>query len=271
MPRCLRSYGTNDNGHIGNRILKQADLISSFEFEALEQRVLLSADPVLSAGVPSGEDDPFAAVESLSEVEDSVSHSIDEGDSEGLYGGVIGEGLTGEEQTDSDSDQAEEVVTHDQNGAASDDVEAAVVGDLTEVGALSTQNFAGDDLISNFEDADVESVGDQLAASLVTGNGPPENPENKGNTQGLTVGSSDVSEDGGSLLSGNQADKVTEIEDGETLSGNNSYDGTVVNNGNVSPGNSPGIQTFADYTQTAGGTLTIEIGGTTAGSGYDQI
>ena len=64
----------------------------------------------------------------------------------------------------------------------------------------------------------------------------------------------------------------------DTLSGSGQVLGSVTNHGVVSPGNSPGIQNVATFTQSAGGTLDIEIGGFTPGpgnpnidDGYDQI
>lgn len=59
---------------------------------------------------------------------------------------------------------------------------------------------------------------------------------------------------------------------GGTLSGAGLVSGDVRNGGIVAPGNSPGILFVAgNYTQTSAGTLDIEIGGLTAGSGYDQL
>ena len=61
----------------------------------------------------------------------------------------------------------------------------------------------------------------------------------------------------------------------EVLAGSGTLDVSLFNGGIVSPGYSPGVQTITgDYTQAANGTLLIEIGGDTAGTGggfYDQI
>ena len=54
----------------------------------------------------------------------------------------------------------------------------------------------------------------------------------------------------------------------DVLSGSGSIDGDVVNNGLLSPGNSPGITNFVNFTQGSGGLTLIEIGGT-AGAGVD--
>ncbi|MBX3654006.1 MAG: filamentous hemagglutinin N-terminal domain-containing protein [Ramlibacter sp.] len=48
--------------------------------------------------------------------------------------------------------------------------------------------------------------------------------------------------------------------------------GTLVNSGTIAPGNSPGLLSFgSNFTQTASGTLQMEIGGTTPATEYDQL
>lgn len=58
-----------------------------------------------------------------------------------------------------------------------------------------------------------------------------------------------------------------------TLSGVGTVGGSVINNGGlVGPGTSSGVLTIDnDYTQGAGGTLAIEIGGTLPGAAYDRL
>ena len=57
-----------------------------------------------------------------------------------------------------------------------------------------------------------------------------------------------------------------------TLSGHGTVAAPVTSAGTVLPGTSPGILTVAgSYTQAAGGTLDIEIGGGDPGSGHDQL
>ena len=57
------------------------------------------------------------------------------------------------------------------------------------------------------------------------------------------------------------------------LSGSGAVGSVTVNDGGVvDPGSSPGKLTVnGNYTQTSGGTLNIEIGGSTPGAGYDQL
>jgi len=62
------------------------------------------------------------------------------------------------------------------------------------------------------------------------------------------------------------------ISSGETFSGTGTIESNVTNAGTVSPGNSAGsITVQGDYTQSADGILDIELGGTTAGTQYDQL
>src|SRR5207253_6719188 len=68
------------------------------------------------------------------------------------------------------------------------------------------------------------------------------------------------------------------IPSGKTLSGsgtltvNGGTNFSVTNSGTVAPGLSPGILTISgNYTQNAGGSLNIEIGGLTVGTQYDQL
>ena len=60
----------------------------------------------------------------------------------------------------------------------------------------------------------------------------------------------------------------------EVLGGSGSLDVALLNTGVVSPGYSPGVLNVSSYTQSADGTLEIQIGGGTAGTGagyYDQL
>ena len=60
----------------------------------------------------------------------------------------------------------------------------------------------------------------------------------------------------------------------EVLGGSGSLDIALLNTGVVSPGYSPGVLNVASYTQSSDGTLEIQIGGGTAGTGvghYDQL
>ena len=73
---------------------------------------------------------------------------------------------------------------------------------------------------------------------------------------------------GGSLDPG---DTLTLGSD-DSLVGSGTLSANLVNGGTVSPGASPGkITVDGDYTQNEGGTLDIQLGGTTAETGYDQL
>ena len=66
--------------------------------------------------------------------------------------------------------------------------------------------------------------------------------------------------------------KTLNLESGDSLIGSGTLAANLVNGGMVSPGNSAGIITVdADYTQGVDGILEIELGKTTAGTGYDQL
>jgi len=59
---------------------------------------------------------------------------------------------------------------------------------------------------------------------------------------------------------------------GASLRGTGHVQGNVINQGLIAPGNSPGTLTISgNYTQSAGASLSIEIGGTTPGAQYDVL
>ena len=74
------------------------------------------------------------------------------------------------------------------------------------------------------------------------------------------------------LVNGSITSPVT-VSTGATLAGSGAVGAVTVNSGGiVAPGNSPGKLTVnGNYTQTSGAILNIELGGSTAGSGFDQI
>lgn len=62
------------------------------------------------------------------------------------------------------------------------------------------------------------------------------------------------------------------LASGDSLIGSGTLAANLVSSGTVSPGNSAGgITVQGDYTQSADGILDIELGGTTAGTQYDQL
>lgn len=56
-----------------------------------------------------------------------------------------------------------------------------------------------------------------------------------------------------------------------TLTGAGAFTGALQNNGVYAPGNSPALATLASFTQGSTGTLVLEIGGLTRGTGYDAL
>jgi hypothetical protein len=101
----------------------------------------------------------------------------------------------------------------------------------------------------------------------------PQAPTNYLQTAGSTVVAA-----GATMQANNAANYVpTVFLQGGTLSGDGTIQGFVTNSGAiVQPGASPGILTAASgyptpYTQGPGGTLSIELGGLTAGTQFDQL
>ncbi len=77
---------------------------------------------------------------------------------------------------------------------------------------------------------------------------------------------------GVSTVNGTLTAGTATVSGGGTLNGSGTIAANLANNGVVSPGNSPGVLTInGTYTQGSGGALDLEIGGTTAGSAYDQV
>ena len=74
------------------------------------------------------------------------------------------------------------------------------------------------------------------------------------------------------LNGGNLATNTTLNIQGGTLKGAGTITGGISNGGTVAPGLSPGIlNVIGNYSQTAAGTLAIELNGTTVGTQYDQL
>jgi hypothetical protein len=95
----------------------------------------------------------------------------------------------------------------------------------------------------------------------------------------VTIGSTASAEDefrvgpGGQLLdNGAVTCKLATILPGGSAYGTGTINGKLVNSGEIFPGKSPGIfHVQGDYTQNSDGLLGIEIGGSNAGTGYDQL
>ena len=87
--------------------------------------------------------------------------------------------------------------------------------------------------------------------------------------QGMDNGENTTINLGGGIL--NPGETLI-LDTGDSLIGSGTLDSNLLNAGTVSPGSSPGIITVdGDYTQESLGSLAIELGGTTAGTDYDQL
>jgi hypothetical protein len=77
---------------------------------------------------------------------------------------------------------------------------------------------------------------------------------------------------GSTVVNGTLAANNTVAINAGSLSGAGTINANVINGGTVTPGDAPAILTVnGTYTQTSTGALDIQIGGTTAGSGYGQL
>jgi T5SS/PEP-CTERM-associated repeat protein/autotransporter-associated beta strand protein len=74
------------------------------------------------------------------------------------------------------------------------------------------------------------------------------------------------------VVDGSIASAVT-VNSGAILGGSGTVGGITINSGGIlAPGDSPGILTVnGNYTQQSGGVLNVELGGATAGTGFDQV
>jgi hypothetical protein len=93
------------------------------------------------------------------------------------------------------------------------------------------------------------------------------------NSGALFFGDSFVQTGGQTLLNGGNVtfNTTAQLRSG-TLSGSGTITGSVSNNATLSPGASPGLLTITGaYTEGAGAHMQIKLGGTTPGTGHDQI
>ncbi|ACB74405.1 autotransporter-associated beta strand repeat-containing protein [Opitutus terrae] len=61
------------------------------------------------------------------------------------------------------------------------------------------------------------------------------------------------------------------VAEGATLTGAGKFTGALSNLGTYAPGNSPALTTLSSFTQGSTGTLALELGGLTRGTGYDAL
>jgi len=129
-------------------------------------------------------------------------------------------------------------------------------------------------------DPDAQFAGDDIDSLTITNakadlDGMLVNP---GGTVTIDSGTLKVrgtySQSGGTteLIEGTLDADDTVTIDGGTLKGSGNINANVKNSGNLEPGNSTAILNInGDYEQTATGTFEIELGGTAAGTDYDQL
>jgi len=87
--------------------------------------------------------------------------------------------------------------------------------------------------------------------------------------KGMDNGENAVIDLGGGTL---DPGETLNLESGDSLIGSGTLAANLVSSGTVSPGESPGIITVqGDYAQQSDGVLEIQLGGTTPGTGHDQL
>ncbi len=249
-----------------------------FKLEALEPRLLLNGDGVVDLEMvdpcaDSGQ--PIAAIEIQLESQQVLSAhqklTYEAGNIlEGLDGVVLEKDAEKTASEEEELDNFTETVTEDLSKNFDAEEETSEVTQYDDSFAdLNTPNF---------EENDSASKADELVETLHAPNGPPADEALNFLTNQQITGS-DV-QTGGRLypcnfvhLAPEQVINGSLIVDSESiLSG--TVQGHLQNAGLVSPGDSSGIQNVDTFTQTAGGTLQIEIagtGGARAADGHDQL
>ena len=173
---------------IGNRVsiaarhtrigtLKKANLTGSFESEALEQRVLLSADPVLSGVAPSAEEDLFSVSETLDETGETSENSLAGAEADDLFSDVVGEGLDDSNSLNGDSDGVIVPADEGQGDEITEDAGSVGNNESTADAGLLDESVSDDASADDLIESDVDSISGQLLDSLAAANGPP-NAEN---------------------------------------------------------------------------------------------
>ena len=180
------------------------------------------------------------------------------------------------------------------NGTIDATANASVSGNITGTGSLtktgtSTLTLAGTNTYSGGTTISGGTLrvsgGNALSDSgtVTVNTGATLDLNNSNETIGALSGSGTVnagsgtltlSNSGASTFSGSMNGSGTySIASGVTLKGTGTY-GTAVtiqSGGTISPGNSPGTISTGNLTLSSGSTATMEIDGTVAGTGYDQI
>jgi SdrD B-like domain len=159
------------------------------------------------------------------------------------------------------------------------------VGGLVHLGAGATlTNAAGGTL--TFTGGLVDGDGSLANQGLLIAAGPPGDPVEDVHVSVYNAGTFEVTAGtfefdaitnpyvqtaGSTILDGGNLEGPMDIEGGGLI-GTGIIFGSVLNAGQLSPGFSPGTITISgDYTQTESGSYTVEIGGATAASQYDQL
>ncbi len=134
-----------------------------------------------------------------------------------------------------------------------------------------------DNGIENFGGSQAFNNAGTFTKSTATGNSYSNIPFNNTGTFNASSGNfafaAFTQTAGTAILNGGSISTTTTLNiQGGTLKGTGTITGNVSNGGTVAPGLSPGIlNVVGNYSQTAAGTLAIELSGTTVGTQYDQL
>jgi hypothetical protein len=212
------------------------DAGSAFRIEPLEPRILLSATAA-PTGLPGLEAALATGLTELAVPAGSPGAAVEDDDN--LFAGAT-------ELTPAGSD-ANSTTT-----AAASPAPAAIAATLEGAAPAAASGGGPVAAVANVTLPAAPDIADpfsQLVITLRAGQGPPQIQD----TDTRVI------------------DEVLAISSGEILSGSGSFYLELINSGVLAPGHSPGVISVASLTQAAAAVMQIELAGTTAGTGYDQI
>ena len=273
-----------------------------FELETLEERILLSGDPLLDPLQALGPQQKDPTLENLSSPYGIVNASTIEKFDQSADGQHSGTGSSSSENGHSHKLSYDPQAMLDDlfDGMLEEDFDdesnppaAVEMAEQTAVETETEQNSSEQILVALTLDGTLHSAeAGSLAEEIETDNeqknisvydyfgysAPPVEPsqtlENLQISLVPSLASNPVAdtlwlENDLILANGSNPENIKTliVSDGYTLSGSGSVDFGIINQGTFKPGNSPGILTPPTFTNGSGATMVVEIGGTTPGPG----
>lgn len=260
-----------------------------FELETLEERILLSGDPLLdpisaltpAQAAPENDLQNFTIAtesETLNERDGRVQTESDSLDySPGALIGGLFDGL--DEGTDGGVEVAATASGHDDSAPENDLRESVttavepITRPLAETASAKESTVEETDrphkAVEDYDSWSAPPAEENDNNQMVSNSAPTQVDPEVDQDDAVWVLDADLHLDDSTSLEGIE---TLVIPEGRRLSGSGDFDVALVNGGTLSPGNSPGIETVASFTNLAGAVLEIEIEGNTPGvGGYDQI